>query len=135
MAEHLNAKRTAIRFFEAWKHQHWPICLSYVQITWKRRSDNRRGFINRLKRLMGGGENALELLTRRLETRRIADIRDVRTVPSPGTSQAVEDVVVSVKYDDGRLGKLRVRLVCEKGPYRADAGGTWGVNPNSIKPV
>lgn len=135
MANQLNAKRTAIRFFDAWKHQEWPICLSYVQLSWKHEANTREGLINRIKALFGKGQDAHDLLSHRLETHEITDIRDVELVKSGDTSDVIQDVVVSVKYGNGKLGKLKVRLVCEKGPYRTDTDGTWGVNPNSITPV
>lgn len=131
----LNAKRTAIRFFDAWKHGDYPICLSYVQISWKHEVNTRKGLLNRLKNLIGKGENALDLLANRLEPHNIEEIRGAKIIKSSDTSEVIEDVVVSVKFGNGRLGEVQVRLVCEKGPYRPDPEGTWGVNPNSIKPV
>lgn len=135
MANKLNAKRTAIRFFDAWKHQDWPICLTYVQISWKHEVNTRSGLLNRLKTLFGKGEGAEDLLTNRLETHEISEIRDVQLLKSAGTSDVIQDVVASVKFGNGKTGKVQVRLVCEKGPYRPDTDGTWGVNPNSITPV
>lgn len=136
----LNAKRTAIRFFDAWKHQDWEICLSYVQITWKRDADARNnGIWNRIKNMFGKGRlnlSALDSLKLRLEGQEIEEIKDVEIKNAGGLNSSVVKVaIVNVKFTDGRLGKLRVQLICEKGSYQPDPNGTWGVNPNSIRPV
>lgn len=140
MSDKVNAKRTVIRFFDAWKHKDWPICLSYVQITWKRDADRRNsGMWNRIKNMFGKGHtnlSAMEALQMRLEEHDISDIRTVEMGNAKGLKRdRAEQAVVSVQFGDGSTGKLRVVLICEKGPYQADPNGTWGVNPNSIRPV
>lgn len=140
MADQLDPKRTVIRFLEGWKHQEWPICLSYVQITWKNDTDARdTGFLNKLKNLFGAGRSnisAMELLQRRLEEHELRNIRRVEIEDPPGLNKnVIKDAIAEVTFADGRIGTIRLRLVCEKSPYQADPAGTWGVNPNSIRSV
>ena len=55
--------------------------------------------------------------------------------PKGLNSDVIKDVIVSVSFSNSKKGKLKVRLVCEKGAYKADPDGVWGVNPNSIRPL
>ena len=105
-------------FMQAWQAQDWDKMIEACQLTWR-------------------ASPAGNTETLRLRFGSMVPPASTKIIKINPVGTAVTDVYVAFDHALPLPGAItmRLRTVCETGPYQPSIDGTWGVNPVSAKGV
>lgn len=118
-------ERALAGYLAAWQSEDWDKMIEFTQLTWHSQTPM-----------------AVERLKAQYEFMKLKGAEMISAKTPPGVNGSVCQDIITVIYYAAPLGekkfremvkekKIKVRLICESVPFKANRSGKWGVNPTS----